>query len=124
MGRALKDLGVRREDLVVSTKLFSGDANSRGPNDQGLSKKHIHEGLRNSLQRLKLDYVDIVIAHRPDHVTPIEETVRAFNVAIAQGHTLYWGHLGGIRTISYAPARWRLSWGLKGQYWIKGPTRL
>ena len=57
----------------------------------GLSRKHVIEGVAASLKRLKLDYVDIVFAHRPDKHTPMEETVRAFNYLIETGATLYWG---------------------------------
>ncbi|RLN46016.1 hypothetical protein BBJ28_00026872, partial [Nothophytophthora sp. Chile5] len=68
-----------REDLVVSTKIFFGTAHQTnkkaGPNEQGLSRKHIVEGTKASLQRLGLDYVDTVFCHRPDPCTPIEETV-------------------------------------------------
>lgn len=61
-------------------------------NNHGLSRKHIVEGLRASLARLGLEYVDIVYAHRPDRLTPMEETVRAFNHVIeTRGWALYWG---------------------------------
>ena len=73
-GQALRDLGFKRSDIVVSTKLFWGGS---GPNDTGLSKKHVFEGMNASLSRLGLDYVDIVMAHRPDPLTPMEEIVRA-----------------------------------------------
>ena len=64
-----------RSDIVVSTKLFKG---GDGPNEIGLSRKHILEGTRASLDRLGLDYLDMVLAHRPDDSTPMEEIVRAF----------------------------------------------
>jgi voltage-dependent potassium channel beta subunit len=86
MGEALKDF--RRSDLVVSTKIFHGGA---GPNDTGLSWKHVIEGTHASLERLRLDYVDILFCHRPDPHTPIEETVRAMDVLVRQGKTFYWG---------------------------------
>jgi voltage-dependent potassium channel beta subunit len=88
MGEVLKKAGWRRESLVVSTKLFWG---GQGPNDQGLSHKHIAEGMNASLRRLQLEYVDIVFAHRPDFKTPIEETVRAMDLLIRQGKAFYWG---------------------------------
>ncbi|KAG7378673.1 Voltage-gated potassium channel subunit beta-2 [Phytophthora pseudosyringae] len=78
-----------REDLVVSTKICLGT--KEGPNDQGLGRKHIVEGLKASLKRLQLDYVDVVFCHRPDDFTPIEETVRAMNHVINQGWAFYWG---------------------------------
>jgi aryl-alcohol dehydrogenase-like predicted oxidoreductase len=60
-------------------------------NNHGLSRKHIIEGLEASLSRLDLRYVDVVYAHRPDRLTPMEETVRAFNYVIDQGMAMYWG---------------------------------
>jgi len=90
MGRVIKECGWRRTDLIISTKLFSG-IRRLGPNDKGLSRKHLIEGLTESLERLQMDYVDIVFAHRPDVTTPIEETVRGFNYLINSGKALYWG---------------------------------
>ena len=60
-------------------------------NNHGLSRKHVVEGLKLSLKRLDMDYVDIVYAHRPDRLTPMEETVRAFNYVIENGLAFYWG---------------------------------
>ncbi len=88
MGEALKALGWPRKDYLVSTKIFWGGS---GPNDKGLSYKHIIEGVNNSLKRLQLDYVDLLFAHRPDPETPIEETVFAFNQVIREGKAFYWG---------------------------------
>lgn len=92
MGAAIKHFGWKRNSIVVSTKIYWGKAFSDNPiNNTGLSRKHIFEGLDQSLERLSLDYVDIVYAHFPDRETPIEETVRAFNHVINQGKALYWG---------------------------------
>ncbi|MBA3943045.1 MAG: aldo/keto reductase [Herpetosiphonaceae bacterium] len=88
MGNVIKELDWRREDLVISTKIFWG---GRGPNDTGLSHKHIIEGVNNALKRLQLEYVDLVFCHRPDPNTPIEETVRAMDIVIRQGKAFYWG---------------------------------
>jgi voltage-dependent potassium channel beta subunit len=88
MGKAIKRAGWKRSDLVLSTKIFWG---GKGVNDQGLSRKHIIEGLDASLARLQLDYVDLVFCHRPDFHTPIEETVRAMTHVINQGQAFYWG---------------------------------
>ncbi|CAD6569157.1 MAG: hypothetical protein CYPHOPRED_003114 [Cyphobasidiales sp. Tagirdzhanova-0007] len=90
MGQAFKDLKLKREELVVTTKVFYGGP-SKDLNKKGLSRKHIIEGVRASVKRLNLDYVDIVYAHRPDTTTPIEEVVRAFNWVIDQGLAFYWG---------------------------------
>ncbi len=88
MGKALKELGWARKDYLISTKIFWG---GEGPNDRGLSYKHIVEGVNNSLKRLQLEYVDLLFAHRPDPETPIEETVFAFNQVIREGKAFYWG---------------------------------
>ncbi|OCH95721.1 Aldo/keto reductase [Obba rivulosa] len=88
MGRVIKELGLRRTDLIITTKLFWGP--NGGPNDTGLSRKHIIEGTKASLQRLQLDYVDVIFAHRPDPTVPMEEVVRAFNWVIDQGWAFYW----------------------------------
>ncbi len=88
MGKVLRKGGWKRSDLVISTKIFWG---GEGPNDQGLSAKHIREGTDAALKRLQLDYVDLIFCHRPDLHTPIEETVRAMSLVIQQGKALYWG---------------------------------
>lgn len=86
MGKAAKDF--RREDLVISTKIFWG---GNGPNDTGLSRKHLLEGTRNSLRRLQMDYVDLLFCHRPDPDTSIEETVLAMDYIVRNGYAFYWG---------------------------------
>jgi voltage-dependent potassium channel beta subunit len=86
MGEAVRSF--RREDLVISTKIYWG---GNGPNDTGLSWKHLVEGTRNSLRRMKLSYVDLLFCHRPDPSTPIEETVRAMDYIIKSGYAFYWG---------------------------------
>ncbi|KAK0199711.1 voltage-gated potassium channel beta-2 subunit [Desarmillaria ectypa] len=88
MGRAIKELGYRRSDLVISTKIFFGPRS--GPNDGGLSRKHIIEGTQESLARLQMDYVDVIFAHRHDANVPMEEIVRAFNYVIDKGWAFYW----------------------------------
>jgi aryl-alcohol dehydrogenase-like predicted oxidoreductase len=97
LGLAFKEVGAKREELVVITKLFFGNATDRktsvaeqfqyykemgGINQTGLSRKHIIEGTRTSLSRLQLDYVDVIFGHRPDVFTPLEETCRAFSWVI------------------------------------------
>ncbi|TFY80497.1 hypothetical protein EWM64_g3511 [Hericium alpestre] len=88
LGRVLKELGIRRADYVITTKIFWGTR--PGPNNGGLSRKHIIEGLKESLERLQTDYVDVVFAHRADHNVPMEEIVRAFSWVIDQGLAYYW----------------------------------
>jgi len=84
----MKQQNVDRSELVVSTKIFWG---GKGVNQRGLSRKHVIEGTNKSLQRLQLDYVDLLFCHRPDPDTPIHETVRAMNFLIDQGKCFYWG---------------------------------
>jgi len=88
MGNVLKKKEWPRESFVVSSKVFWG---GEGPNDKGLSRKHIYEACRRSLKRLQLDYLDLFFCHRPDPTTPIEETVRAMDDLVHQGLVLYWG---------------------------------
>lgn len=91
IGRVIQELGWQRSDLVITTKIFFGtgrpDINSRG-----LSRKHLIEGLNHSLARLRMDYVDVVFAHKPDTTVPMEEVVRAFDWLINKGKAFYWGH--------------------------------
>jgi voltage-dependent potassium channel beta subunit len=88
MGNVIERAGWKRNDLVVSTKIFWG---GRGPNDGGLSRKHIIEGTDAALKRLRMDYVDLIFCHRPDFHTPVEETVWAMNHVLSQGKAFYWG---------------------------------
>ena len=87
LGRALR--GVRRESVEIFTKVFW--PTGTGPNDRGLSRKHIMESVHGSLHRLQTDYLDLYQAHRYDHETPLEETLRAFDDLIRQGKVLYIG---------------------------------
>ncbi|MDP9220555.1 MAG: aldo/keto reductase family protein [Actinomycetota bacterium] len=88
LGEALK--GERRESLEIFTKVYwpTGPA---GPNDTGLSRKHIMESINGSLRRLGTDYVDLYQAHRYDTETPLEETMQAFADIVRQGKALYIG---------------------------------
>ncbi len=88
MGNVVKKTGWKRSDLVISTKIFWG---GDGPNDCGLSRKHLLEGAQAALKRLQMDYVDLIFCHRPDLYTPIEETVWAMHQIVQQGKALYWG---------------------------------
>jgi len=88
MGNIIQRAGWKRSDLVLSTKIFWG---GEGPNDKGLSFKHIKEGTEAALKRLQTDYVDLIFCHRPDKHTPIEETVWGMNQMIKEGKALYWG---------------------------------
>jgi voltage-dependent potassium channel beta subunit len=87
LGQALK--GVRRESVEISTKVYW--PTGPGPNDRGLSRKHITESANASLKRLQTDYIDLYQAHRYDHETPLQETLRAFDDLVRQGKVLYIG---------------------------------
>ena len=88
MGDIIQQKGWSRSDLVVSTKIFWG---GDGPNDVGLSRKHVIEGTKAALRHLKMDVVDLVYCHRPDPETPMEETVRAMSHLVDRGYAFYWG---------------------------------
>ncbi len=87
LGKALH--GVRRESVELCTKLYW--PTGPGANDSGLSRKHIMESAHASLRRLDTDYIDLYQAHRFDHETPLEETLRAFDDLVRQGKVLYIG---------------------------------
>lgn len=89
VGQALRDLGVPRHHLVISSKAFwpmSGDVN-----DRGLSRKHLMESVHASLRRIGTDYLDLYFCHRFDPETPLDEIVRAMDDLVHQGKILYWG---------------------------------
>jgi aryl-alcohol dehydrogenase (NADP+) len=88
-GRALKEFGGSRDNLVIATKVFN--PMSDAPNDRGLSRKHIMASIDKSLKRLGTDYVDLYQIHRFDSGTPIEETVQALNDVVRAGKALYVG---------------------------------
>lgn len=91
MGQALKDLGWPRDEFVLTTKVFFGTGRKE-PNTRGLSRKHVVEGLKASLQRLQTPYVDVVHAHRPDYATPMREIVEGFTQCIRNLNlAYYWG---------------------------------
>ncbi|GGI09690.1 NADP-dependent aryl-alcohol dehydrogenase [Egicoccus halophilus] len=90
MGQAIRELGWKRHEFLVSSKYFWGLHD--GPNTSNtLNRKYLLEAIEDSLDRFDLDYLDLVYCHRPDPETPIEETVRAMSDAIERGWALYWG---------------------------------
>jgi len=82
--------GERRESLEILTKVY-WPTGPKGPNDVGLSRKHIMESINGSLRRLRTDYVDVYQAHRFDVETPLEETIQAFADVVRAGKALYIG---------------------------------
>src|SRR5512135_3132204 len=89
LGNLLKALGVRRDTVVVATKVYQ--AMSTDVNDRGLSRKHILSSIDHSLARLQLDYVDLYQIHRWDYNTPIEETLEALHDVVRAGKARYIG---------------------------------
>ena len=90
MGAALKKLGWRRGSYLITTKIYWGLF--EGVNEKNtLNRKRLIEGINGSLERLQLDYVDVLYCHRPDKTTPIEETVWAMHNIIEWGQSMYWG---------------------------------
>jgi voltage-dependent potassium channel beta subunit len=87
VGRAIADFD--RDDIVLATKVYF--PMDTGPNDRGLSRKHIREQIDRSLTRLGTEYVDLYQCHRYDLATPLEETCSAMNDLVRAGKTLYWG---------------------------------
>jgi voltage-dependent potassium channel beta subunit len=90
MGEALKELKWRRGSYLISTKFFWGLYDSVNEKNT-LNRKRLIEGINGSLERLQLDYVDLIYCHRPDKNTPIEETVWAMHNIIEWGQAMYWG---------------------------------
>ena len=88
-GRALKEFGPSRDKVIIATKVFN--AMNDDLNARGLSRKHIHHAIDDSLRRLKTDYIDLYQIHRFDPDTPIEETLEALDQVVRQGKALYIG---------------------------------
>jgi len=112
MGNVFKKAGWAPESFVVSSKVFWGGS---GPNDRGLSRKHIYEACRRSLKRLQVDYLDLFFCHRADPNTPIEETVRAMDDLVHQGLVLYWG------TSEWSPAEIMRAYGIARELGLTPP---
>jgi len=90
MGQILKKMGWRRDTYAVSSKVFFG-IGAQLPMQKGLNRKHVTEACHQALERLQVDYLDLYLCHRPDKLTPIEETVWSMHNLIVQGKVLYWG---------------------------------
>jgi len=88
-GRAIVNSGRKRSDVVIATKAMG--AMGTGPNDRGTSRGHIMDAVKASLKRLGTDYIDLYQMHGIDRVTPVEETLRALDDLVRQGHVRYIG---------------------------------
>ncbi len=91
MGKALQQLGWRRDSFIISSKVCFGSIEDPAPTQRGLSRKHVYEACHQAMERLGVEYLDLYFCHRPDPETPIEETVYAMNDLIRQGKVFYWG---------------------------------
>jgi aryl-alcohol dehydrogenase-like predicted oxidoreductase len=89
VGQALRNLGVKRSDVVIATKVY-GEM-GKGPNDRGASRGHIMDGVKASLDRMGLDHIDLFQIHANDPITPVEETLRALDDLVSQGLVRYIG---------------------------------
>jgi voltage-dependent potassium channel beta subunit len=115
MGEVLKRTGWPRPKYVVSTKFFWGI--SEGPNERNtLNRKYLMNAIDRSLERLQLDYVDLVFCHRPDPDTPVEETVWAMHDMIERGKALYWG------TSEWPAEAIREAWDIAERHHLRKPV--
>jgi len=118
MGEAFRALKWPRLSYIVSTKFFWGisrEANTVNAKDT-LNRKYLMQAIDGSLQRLGLDFIDLVYCHRPDPHTPIEETVRAMSDMITQGKALYWG------TSEWSAADIRAAWEIAERHHLHKPV--
>ena len=117
MGEAIKALKWPRLNYVVSTKFFWGlDREGDSINRKNtLNRKYLMQAIDGSLARMGLDFIDLVYCHRPDPLTPIEETVRAMSDMISQGKALYWG------TSEWSADEIRAAWAFADKHHLHKP---
>jgi len=118
MGEAFKALKWPRLNFVVSTKFFWGlsrEGNTVNRMDT-LNRKYLMQAIDGSLARMQLDFIDLVYCHRPDPLTPIEETVHAMSDMITQGKALYWG------TSEWSAAEIRAAWDIADKHHLHKPV--
>lgn len=116
MGQAIAELGWKRHEYVISTKLFWGINGDMVNMTNTLNRKYLLQGIDGSLERLGLDFVDLVFCHRPDPNTPIEETVWAMNDIVASGKALYWG------TSEWSADEIRAAWEIAERHHLRKPV--
>jgi len=115
MGQAIGELNWPRWSYVISTKLYWGIHDA--PNMQlTLNRKYLMQGIDGSLERLGLDFVDLLFCHRPDPETPIEEAVWAMSEIVASGKALYWG------TSEWSAAEIRAAWDIADRHHLHKPV--
>lgn len=116
MGEAIAELGWKRHEYVISTKLFWGLHPDMPNMNNTLNRKYLLQGIEGSLERLGLDFVDLLFCHRPDPNTPIEETVYAMSDIIASGQALYWG------TSEWSAEEIRAAWEIAERHHLRKPV--
>jgi len=115
MGKAIADLNWPRRSYVISTKLYWGIHDA--PNMHlTLNRKYLMQGIDGSLERMGLDFVDLLFCHRPDPDTPIEETVWAMSEIVSSGKALYWG------TSEWSAAEIRAAWDIADRHHLHKPV--
>jgi voltage-dependent potassium channel beta subunit len=115
MGDAIRELGWKRHDYVISTKLFWGL--NEGPNMRNtLNRKYLRQAIDGSLERFGVDFVDLVFCHRADPNTPIEETVWAMSDMVERGQALYWG------TSEWSADEIRAAWDIADRHNLHKPV--
>jgi voltage-dependent potassium channel beta subunit len=115
MGRAFKELGWKRNDYVVSTKVFWGLDDTVNMHNT-LNRKYLTQAIDGSLERLGLDFVDLLFCHRADPQTPIEETVWAMSDIVSSGKALYWG------TSEWSADEIRAAWDIADRHHLHKPV--
>jgi voltage-dependent potassium channel beta subunit len=116
MGDVIADLRLPRDGFAVSSKVMFGSVDAPRPMQRGLSRKHVRDACDAALRRLRVDYLDLYLCHRPDPDTPIEETVWAMDTLVRAGKVLYWG------TSEWSAAQIREAAKVARQHGLHGPS--
>ena len=116
MGQAIEELGWERASYVISTKLFMGISDGLVNMSETLNRKYLMQAINGSLERLQLDFVDVLFCHRPDPDTPVEETVEAMTDIIESGKAHYWG------TSEWSADDIRAAWEVAERHHLRKPV--